>query len=86
MSIELTPHAKGSFDVLHQQSADNVAIADAGNFTILTTSLYRIVATSACRLRIGDGISASTGGEWWPSGTIEVRALRAGQNVYVSAS
>jgi len=86
MSIELTPHAKGSFDILHAQAADNVAVADAANTTIAASGLYRIVATSACRVRMGEGITSSVGGEWWPAGCIEVRALRNGMKIYVSAT
>lgn len=64
-----------------------VTVADAAaSAAFELDGFIRIVATSACRVRIGSALTNGSGGESWASGEVDVRAVKAGQVVGVSAA
>lgn len=85
MAVSYTRCAVGVRDIAGRQLADAVAVADGAASSDLAEGIYRIAATSASLVRIGAGLSNGTGGEVWPSGTIEFRHVSAGEKIGCSA-
>jgi len=79
MAISITCHAIGQRDFAGEQLADAISVADGAVSSALPGGRYRIVATSASVIRIGaSGLANANGGEVWPSGAIDVRAIHDG--------
>lgn len=92
MAIEYTFHGSSNnsrnsddVDALTSQNGAAVAVANGAAGAVLTLSgLYRIVATSACRVRAGVGQTNGSGGAIFAEGRVEVWRLRKGENIGVS--
>lgn len=78
MAISITRHNLGLRDYYGEQLADSIAVADGAVSAALPAGLYRIVATTASVVRVGDGIEDADGGEAWPEGTIDERRVPDG--------
>lgn len=86
MAITATPCHVASRDLLGDQLDDSVTVADGNISPDLPEGFYRIKATSACTVRIGNGIANASGGEPWSSGEKETRFIRNGFNIAVDAA
>jgi hypothetical protein len=78
MAISITRHAQPQRDFFGEQLADSIAVADAAVSSALPGGFYRIVATTASVIRIGDGLANANGGEVWPAGMVDARTIPAG--------
>jgi hypothetical protein len=78
MAITITRHTAGARDFFGQQLADSITVADGAVSAALTGGLYRVVATTASVIRIGDALANANGGEVWPIGTIDARTIPQG--------
>ena len=84
MAIEFTFHgprnesaSSMAADALPAQSSNAVAVADGAFSSALAASgLYRIKATSACRVRAGFGVTNATAGAIFSAGETEVWRLK----------
>lgn len=85
MPIEITKCSVGARDVLGAQEGNAVTIADDAVSAALPAGFYRILATAACRVRIGVSLSDATGGERFPADLPEVRAVPEGNVIAVDA-
>ncbi len=90
MSLSVTYHGArpvdgpgASLDVLGKQYGAVETIA--ASYTIPSTGLYRCRATADHTVRFGDStLAASTGGEVWLSGDVEIRHMNAGDKIYIA--
>ena len=78
MAISITRHTLGARDYYGAQEANSITVADGAVSAALPAGIYRIVATSASVIRIGDGLSNANNGEVWPVGTIDARRVPEG--------
>lgn len=90
MAIEITKVTLGARDVIGGQEGAVVPVADDAVSAALSVGTYRIIATTACRVRIGsqaDGspLADATGGETWPANHVEVRNVGAAEVIAVDA-
>jgi len=86
MAISFTRVEVGSRDVAGPSAGAAVAVANGAVSTALTQNgYYRIVATTASLVLFSASATDGTGGEHWPEGHVEVRALSAGLKIGVSA-
>lgn len=85
MAIELTKVTLGARDVIGAQEGDVVAVADDTVSAAQDLGTYRIIASTACRVRIGAGLSDASNGETWPASHVEVRNVPAGAVIAVDA-
>ena len=73
-------------DVLGPDTIDALIIADGGQVTDLTAGFYEIIATSACRVRIGsEALTNASGGRQWPEGKDTVRWIPSGGSIACDA-
>lgn len=73
-------------DALGEQVGNTVAVANATVSAAFPISgLCRVMAISASRVRFGENPANATGGEYWPAGHSEIRAITAGRKVAVDA-
>jgi hypothetical protein len=93
MAIELTFHGFRTVDAggahtphLPAQTGDAVTVADgAVSAGLADGGIYRVVATSACRVRFGSDPADATGGEYWPQGHVALRTVAGASKVAVDA-
>jgi len=86
MAISATLKAVQSRDVLEgAQIGTAVAVADGAVSDPLDQGFYRLIATGACRVRIGPDLTDATGGEYWPEGHFETLFIREGHVIAVDA-
>ena len=93
MAIEATFHGfrpvdAGGYGTTHlpkQEAAAIVVANDAVSAALTDGGVYRIAATSACRVVFGTDPADATGGEYWPQGRVETRTLAAGDKIAVDA-
>ena len=78
MAISITRHSLGQRDFYGAQLADAIAVADAAVSSPLTAGLYRVAATTASVVRVGDGIANANGGLYMAAGTIETVTVPEG--------
>lgn len=86
MAIKARPYAVGHRDFLGKAIGDPVAVADGSTSLVLgITGLWRLTATSDCKVDLGPNPDASAKGESWPTGQVEVRYLEATDKISVAA-
>lgn len=93
MAIEATFHGFRPVDAggfatgyLPGQTGAAIAVADGTVSAALAEGgVFRIAATSACRVVFGEDPANATGGEYWPQGRVETRTLAKGHKIAVDA-
>ncbi|MCE7797842.1 hypothetical protein LWE61_14920 [Sphingobium sufflavum] len=88
MSIEVTPHGRRPVD--QNDTLDALAAQPQGaegsmfevnaavSAPVTRPGLYRIYATTDCRVRAGTGLANANGGARFPAGSVEVWWLESG--------
>lgn len=85
MAISITRMALGNRDFYGEQLANSIAVADGAVSSALPAGVYRVAATSASVVRVGEGLANANGGTYMAAGSVEARVVPAGAVIACNA-
>ena len=93
MPLEISYHGErpvgergAKVDALGRDRADAIILANGDTTGPLAAGFYEILATAACRVRVGGaGLADASGGRQWPAGKDAVRWVEQNGVIAVDA-